>query len=179
MIVLKSAPRPAVFLDRDGVLNIDKGYVYRKEDFSWVPGAKEILKLLNQLGFLIIVVTNQSGVARGLYKETDVIELHEWMNQDLKKDQAWIDGFYYCPHHPEAAIEFYRCQCDCRKPAPGLIFKAMNEWAVNSFDSFLVGDRPSDIQAADRAGIKSFLYNPEKDNLYDFMIKILKERERL
>ena len=164
-------PRPAAFFDRDGVLNVDTGYVHQSDSFTWVEGAREALRLLNQRGYLVFVVTNQSGVARGYYREIDVQRLHDWMNEDLARIGVHIDAFYYCPHHPDALIESYRQVCDCRKPAPGLIRKAMQEWPVDRIQSFLIGNKAEDALAAQRAGIKSFSF--QGPNLYQFIKAIL------
>lgn len=167
-------PKPAAFLDRDGVLNADAGYVYRSEDFIWVEGAREAVKLLNQRGYFVFVITNQSGVAKGHYQEIDVQRLHNWIKEDLDRINAHVDAFYYCPHHPEALIENYRQICDCRKPAPGMIQKAMREWPVDRAQSFLIGNKEEDIAAAEQAGIKSFLF--QGSNLYQFIVPILSAR---
>lgn len=164
--------KPAVFLDRDGVLNEDSGYVYRKEDFVWIEGAQEAVKYLNQLGYLVIVVTNQSGVARGLYSEDDIDALHTWINEELGKIGAHIDAFYYCPHHPEGTVESYRLACNCRKPAPGQLLVAISEWKVDVTQSCLIGDKPSDIECATVAGIRGYLF--DGTNLYDFIMKFLR-----
>jgi D-glycero-D-manno-heptose 1,7-bisphosphate phosphatase len=166
--------KPAAFLDRDGVLNVDAGYVYRSEDFVWIEGAREAVRLLNERGYLVFVVTNQSGVARGYYREADVQGLHNWIKEDLGRIDAHIDAFYYCPHHPEALIESYRQICDCRKPAPGMILKAMREWPVDRTQSFLIGNKEDDSAAADHAGIRSFLFRGA--NLYPFVLSILPAR---
>jgi len=150
--------RPAVFLDRDGVLNEDGGYVHRPEQVRWMPQAREAVKWLNDRGYLVFVVTNQAGVARGYYSESDVTELHRWMNRELGRIGAHVDAFYYCPHHPEAGEPPYRAACGCRKPAPGMIRRAMAEWDVDAANSFLIGDKPSDLQAAEAAGIAGRLY---------------------
>ncbi len=168
--------KPAVFFDRDGVLNVDNGYNFRKEDFVWVVGAREAIKLLNDLDYYVFVITNQSGVARGYYTEDDVIKLHDWMNEELKKSGATIDGFYYCPHLPEAAVEKYRICCQCRKPAPGMIMQAMNDWPVDKGKSFLIGDSVRDVEAAEKAGIEGYLF--QEDNLL-FSIKQLLKTKKL
>ncbi len=162
-----SEKRPAVFFDRDGVLNIDKGYVYRPEDFVWMPGAKAAIAWLNRNGYYVFVITNQSGVARGYYTEEDVKKLHDHMNDELAREGAHIDEFFYCPHHEEAAIEAYRKKCDCRKPQPGLIRQAMAKWTVDKESSFVVGDKPSDIEAATAAGVPGFLF--DGTDLYSFL----------
>jgi len=157
---LKSMPlKPAAFLDRDGVLNADTGYVHKPEDFRWIDGAIDTIKLLNEKGYLTIVVTNQSGVARGHYPEQAVIDLHAWMNTQLGAQGARIDAFYFCPHHPEGTIAAYRQRCHCRKPAPGMLLRACAQWPIDKAGSFLVGDKESDLKAATAAGIKAYLFD--------------------
>jgi D-glycero-D-manno-heptose 1,7-bisphosphate phosphatase len=170
--------KPAVFFDRDGVLNIDHGYVYRPADFEWMPGAVDAVKYCNDRGCLVIVITNQSGIARGYYTEQDVRRLHRHMNNELQQFGAHIDDFYYCPHHKEGKIEQYRQACACRKPRPGMILQALAEWPVDQGSSLVIGDKPSDIEAAKAAAIAGFLF--PGGNLYDFVQKIflIKEQER-
>jgi len=150
--------RPAAFLDRDGVLNRDAGYVHRPEDFIWLEGAKEAIKRFNDRGWLVFVVTNQAGIARGFYGAGEVEALHRWMNVELLGMGAHIDAFYYCPHHPTEGREPYRLRCDCRKPAPGLLLQAMRDWPVRQEASVMIGDKSIDMQAAEAAGIKGILY---------------------
>lgn len=151
--------KPALFLDRDGVLNEDRGYVYRWEDFHWIPGAKETVAAFNRAGWLVIVVTNQSGVGRGYYTEEAMHALHERMQQDLAAAGAHIDAFYHAPHHPEAPLEAYRHpDPPLRKPNPGMILLALQEWPIDPDASMLIGDKPSDLEAALRAGIRSVLF---------------------
>lgn len=142
----------AVFLDRDGTLNVDKGYVHRTEEWEWIPGAFDAIVELKKAGFLIIVVTNQAGIARGYYTEADVNRLHAWINDELKKHGTTIDGFYYCPHHPE-----HGGQCKCRKPMPGMLHQAKLDFDIDFRRSWLVGDKAGDIQAGLAAGVKSIL----------------------
>lgn len=153
-----SVPQPAVFFDRDGVLNVDKEYVYRKEDYVWMPGAIEAVKHFNDNGYHVFVVTNQSGVARGYYTEEAVRELHRWMNGELARHGAHIDAFYYCPHHPDHGDDAYRQLCACRKPEPGLILQALAEWNVDKEKSLLIGDKESDVAAAEAAGVQGHLF---------------------
>lgn len=144
----------AVFLDRDGTLNVEKNYLYRIEEWEWIPGAIEAIKLLNHQGFVVVVVTNQAGIARGFYEEQDVENLHAWVQRELAKVGARIDAFYICPHHPE----FGEMQsCTCRKPSPGLLRQAMNDLDIDPSQSYLIGDKQSDMEAAIAAGIQPIL----------------------
>jgi D-glycero-D-manno-heptose 1,7-bisphosphate phosphatase len=145
--------RPAIFLDRDGTLNEDSGYVRRFEDFHWLPGAKAAICRLNTAGVYVFVVTNQSGVARGMFGEDAVNALHVRMNEDLRALGARIDDFRYCPHHAEAGIGPYRRACACRKPAPGMILDLMAHWPVDKARSVMVGDKTIDVEAGQAAGI--------------------------
>ena len=163
-----SPAKPALFLDRDGVLNEDRGYVSRWEDFRWIPGARETVAAFNRAGWLVIVVTNQSGVGRGFYTEEDVHALHGRMAQDLATAGGRIDAFYHAPHHPEAPVEAYRHpDPPDRKPNPGMILRALGEWPIDREASLLVGDKPSDLEAALRAGIRGVLF--EGGNLLQFL----------
>jgi len=151
--------RPALFLDRDGVLNVDHGYVYRWADFEWIPGAKAVIVAFNRAGWWVFVVTNQSGVGRGYYTEAEMHALHAAMAEDLAKDGARIDAFYHCPHHPEAVTEVYRHpDPPDRKPNPGMLLRAMADWPVDQAASFMIGDKPGDMEAAARAGIEGLLF---------------------
>lgn len=152
-------PRKAVFLDRDGVLNYDSGYVHDKDHWEWIPGAISSIKQMNDNGWLVFVVTNQAGIARGMYSERDVRALHSWVSKQLAANGAHVDAFSYCPHHPDAKIEKYRKICKCRKPEPGMIMDILKKWNVNLKDSFLVGDKESDILAGKAAGLKTVLFN--------------------
>jgi D-glycero-D-manno-heptose 1,7-bisphosphate phosphatase len=145
--------RPAAFLDRDGTLNEDTGYVHRWQDFHWLPGAKAAIRRLNDAGVLVFVVTNQSGVARGLFGEDAVTALHERMREDLRAVGAEIDDFRYCPHHPDIGVGAYRRTCTCRKPAAGMILDLLAQWPVDAKASVMVGDKESDAQAGRTAGI--------------------------
>lgn len=149
--------RKAVFLDRDGTINIDAGYVHKIADFKFIKGAVQAIKRLRDNGFIIVVVTNQSGVGRGFYTEKDVLALHDYINRELHRQGTGIDRFYFCPHHPEAAIEKYKQDCNCRKPNPGMIRQAVDELDIDPGSSFMIGDQLRDITAGKRAGIKSIL----------------------
>ena len=154
-----STSRPAAFLDRDGVLNVDHNYVHRPEDLEWVPGARRAVARLNEQGFLVIVVTNQSGVGRGYYTEADVDRFHARLQADLAEDGAHIDAFYICPFHRDATVERYRHpDHPDRKPNPGMILRAAADWNVDLAGSFRVGDKNSDIEAARAAGVPGWLF---------------------
>ena len=161
----------AFFFDRDGVLNVEKHYLYRKEDFIWIPGAIEAVQACNAQGYLVIVITNQSGVARGYYTEQDVQELHKWMNLELRKENAHIDAFYYCPHHPMAKNKAYKTDCDCRKPKPGMVNAACQRFGIDKAQSFFVGDKESDIDCAKNAGVRGILF--QQGNLFLALQKFL------
>lgn len=160
--------RPALFLDRDGVLNEDRGYVSRWEDFRWIDGAREAVATFNRAGWLVIVVTNQSGVGRGYYTEEAMHALHARMVEDLAAAGGRIDAFYHAPQHPEAPLEAYRHpDPPDRKPNPGMILRALSEWPIDRAASLLIGDKPSDLEAAERAGIRAALF--ERGNLLHFL----------
>ena len=149
--------RPAAFLDRDGVINRDDGYIHRAEDFVWYEGAKRAIRRLNERNHWVFVITNQAGVARGLYPAEDVERLHRWINTELAASGAHIDAFYFCPHHPTEGLDAYRLVCDCRKPSAGMLLQAMREWPVDRSRSFMIGDKESDMAAASAAGVKGVL----------------------
>jgi len=147
----------AIFFDRDGVLNEEVGYLHEIEKFKWIDGAIDAIKFCNAQKLLAVVVTNQSGVARGFYTEDDVKKIHAFMQSELKKFGAHIDAFYYCPHHPEGNITAYKKVCDCRKPEPGLILRACRELEINPATSILIGDSERDIESGRRAGIGKWI----------------------
>lgn len=150
--------RPAVFFDRDGVINADLGYVGDASRFALLPGAAEGLRAAAGAGALCFLVTNQSGVARGFYTEEDVRALHAHMAEMLARNGARFDDIRHCPHLPEAPLAAYRLNCACRKPKPGMILDLMARWPVDPARSVLIGDKPSDIAAARAAGIRGVLY---------------------
>ncbi len=151
--------RPAAFLDRDGVLNEDQGYTYRVEDLTWMPGAREAIRLLNDRGYRVIVVTNQAGVARGYYEEEAIGVFHAGMQAQLAEAGAFVDAFYHCPFHADGTVPAYTVEDHPdRKPNPGMILRALSDWQVNRNASFLIGDKPSDMEAARRAGLPGHLY---------------------
>jgi D-glycero-D-manno-heptose 1,7-bisphosphate phosphatase len=150
--------RPAVFLDRDGVLIADSGYPHDPAQVCWMPGAIAAVRRLNRAGRLVFVVTNQSGVARGLYPDRQVGVLHRWMQAEFARAGAHVDAFEHCPHHPDAALPQYRRDCRRRKPRPGMVLDLLATWPVDPERSFLVGDRETDLQAAAAAGIAGHLF---------------------
>jgi D-glycero-D-manno-heptose 1,7-bisphosphate phosphatase len=151
--------RPALFLDRDGVLNEDPGYVSRWEDFRWIEGAREAVAAFNAAGWWVFVVTNQSGVGRGYYTEADIHALHAQMSESLAEVGGRIDAYYYCPQHPEALEEAYRHpDPPDRKPNPGMLLKAMADWPVDVARSLMVGDKDGDIEAGRRAGVRALKF---------------------
>lgn len=161
----------AAFFDRDGVLNVDKSYLYKIEDLEWIDGAKEALAYLTQQGYTIFVVTNQSGIARGYYTVDDMNKLHEFMAQQVAEAGGKIEKFYYCPHLPEGKIAEYAVKCDCRKPKPGLILRAFEEYDIDKDAAFLIGDKPRDVESAEAAGIKGYLFS--SGNLLNFVKEIV------
>ena len=147
----------AVFLDRDGTINVEKDYLHHIADFEFLPGVPEAIRRLRNAGYLVIVVTNQSGVARGYYDERAVTALHGHIQQLLAAYDTHIDAFYHCPHHPTEGAGRYRVDCDCRKGAPGMLLQAAREHHINLGASFMVGDKFADIEAGAAAGCRSIL----------------------
>ncbi len=151
--------RAAVIFDRDGVLNVDRGYVGERARFAWVPGARRAIGRLNRQGVLAIVATNQSGVARGLFDEGAVERLHTAMQEDLAAEGAHIDAFYVCPFHAEATVAAFRHpDHPDRKPNPGMILRALADWSIDPARALLVGDKASDLEAARAAAIAGALF---------------------
>jgi D-glycero-D-manno-heptose 1,7-bisphosphate phosphatase len=165
--------RPAAFLDRDGVLIQDTGWPHKPEEAIWMPGAAAAVKRLNDAGYFVFVVTNQAGVARGIYPESQIEVMHGWMAGELALSGAHVDAWEYCPNHPEAPLPQYRLDCPRRKPRPGMILDLLADWPVDTRRSFLVGDRETDMAAAQAAGIEGHLF-PGGD-LDAFLAKLLPE----
>ena len=150
--------RPALFLDRDGVLNVDRGYVSRIEDFEWIDGAIDCVRNFKARGWYVFVVTNQSGIARGFYSEADMERLHVHMAEELAAAGTAIDRFYHAPWHEEGEVARYRKASIDRKPGPGMLLQAMADFPVNREQSFLIGDKQTDMDAARAAGVGAFLF---------------------
>jgi len=145
---------PAIFLDRDGTLIRDVGYLYRQEQVEILPRVAQAIRLLRGQGFLLVVVTNQSAVARGRLTEEELDRVHDALNARLAQDGAQLDGIYYCPHHPTEGVGPYHAECDCRKPKTGMIVKATSDLGLDPSSSYVVGDQTSDMELAERIGAK-------------------------
>lgn len=155
----------AVFFDRDGTINVDTGYLYESKKLFFVPGTPELIRLCNEAGYLVIVITNQSGIARGIFTEKQMHRLHETMNRRLQEEYgAHIDAFYFCPHLPEITGE-----CDCRKPKPGLFLQAMREYDIDLKRSLSFGDSQRDEIATRAAGIPHFQYVSAMSNQQEIL----------
>jgi len=148
----------AVFFDRDGTLNVDIHYLHRPEDFIWIQDAVAAIKYANDQGYLTVVITNQSGVARGYYEEKDIWALHDWMNEELKKSGAHLDAIYYCPHHIEGKIPRYTKKCSCRKPEPKMVNDACRDMDIDKTKSIFIGDTDGDMGCAQNAGVRGVRY---------------------
>lgn len=150
--------RSAAFFDRDGTINVNYGHVYKPADLTFVEGTPEVIRKYNDAHIPVIVVTNQAGIAKGMYTEADMHRFNSYMNRCLReKYNAHIDTFYFCPHHPD-----YTGECDCRKPKPGMFFRAAKDWNIDLSKSIMYGDKESDKQAAEQAGIPRFVWIGEK-----------------
>ena len=149
--------RPAVFLDRDGTMIHDVGYLSRYDDVRWFESTIDAIRMMNRAGFLVLVTTNQSGIGRGIYTEAALLSIHERMAQHLEAGGAVVDGWFYCPHHPDADVEAYRSVCTCRKPSPGMIQQAARRFEIDLARSFGIGDTLADLGAATAAGARGIL----------------------
>ena len=150
---MNESKKAALFLDRDGVINIDHGYVFRPIDFHFIEGIFELVAVANRLGYLVVVVTNQAGIGRGYYSEADFHTLTDWMREQFARQGAQIDAVYFSPNHPEHGIGNYRHESVFRKPGPGMFFQAAEELGIDLSSSIMVGDKLSDMLAAEAAGV--------------------------
>ncbi|POF34357.1 D-glycero-alpha-D-manno-heptose-1,7-bisphosphate 7-phosphatase [Roseibium marinum] len=162
---------PVAIFDRDDTLLVDRHYMCDPADIEWVSGAIEAISLLNKKGYKVCVATNQSGIARGYFTEKQMYAFHEAMRSQLAAEGAVIDGFFHCPHHPGGTVAEFTRTCDCRKPLPGLIGQIDRAFPMDRQRSFLVGDKPRDIQAAEAFGIPGHLF--EGGSLLDRVLEIL------
>lgn len=167
--VPSGARRPAAFLDRDGVLNVDHGYVHRPEQLEWVAGAPESVRVLNEAGYYVLVITNQSGVARGFFDEAAVKAFHAHMQNALAEKGAYIDAYYYCPHHPEGTVKAFAMACTCRKPRTGMLERAAREWPIDINRSFFIGDKDHDMAAAAAFNVRGIKFDSRLHSLPDLV----------
>jgi D-glycero-D-manno-heptose 1,7-bisphosphate phosphatase len=170
---LPARQRPVLFLDRDGILNKDNGYVHKIDEWLWVPGAIETIRAANDAGYAVVVVTNQAGVARGYYDEGDVWRLHHWVQRELHRKGAFVDAFYYSPYHRDASHDTYRVETALdRKPGAAMLLRAMRQLNLSPEGAFLIGDQATDIEAACAAGIDGYQF--PGGNLYDWFVTLPK-----
>lgn len=175
-----------IFLDRDGTINEEVNYLFRPEEFRFILKTVEAIKIFRQLGYKVIVITNQAGVAKGYYKEEHIGILHKYIDDLLKEEDTNIDGYYYCPHHPEGTVDGYKKGCMCRKPNIGMIEKASKDFSIDLSESIIVGDKEIDVQTGKNAGIgtcilvksghkideENTVADGIYDNLYEFAMKL-------
>jgi D-glycero-D-manno-heptose 1,7-bisphosphate phosphatase len=160
--------RPALFLDRDGVINVDHGYVYKPREVEFVSGVFELVAEAKQAGLMVVVITNQAGIGRGYYSESDFHALMNWMKNQFVEHGGQIDAVYYCPYHPEHGVGHYKKDADCRKPNPGMFLQAALDLKLDLGRSFLIGDKTSDIEAGMAAGVGNYyLLCSERQGLAD------------
>lgn len=171
---------PAIFLDRDGTINVDHGYVHEIDQFQFIDGVIDAMRELKSMGFALVLITNQSGMARGKFTEDQFMQLTEWMDWSLADRGVDLDGIYFCPHHPEGSEEEYRQTCDCRKPQPGMFKSAQEHLHIDMASSYMVGDKVEDMQAAAAAGVGTKVLvrtgkpvTEEGENLADCVIESL------
>jgi D-glycero-D-manno-heptose 1,7-bisphosphate phosphatase len=166
--------RPALFLDRDGVINVDHGYVHRAEDTQWIPGIFELVRRARAAGYLCIVVSNQAGLARGYYTDAQFRAYTAWMHAEFARHGAPLDATYYCPHHPEAGLGDLKQDCACRKPQPGMFLAARDALGVDLPVSIMVGNQATDMQAALAAAVgRCYWLDGERDRAAEWGGKVI------
>lgn len=174
---LDAVPRKALFLDRDGVINVNHGYVHTAEQTDWVPGIFELCATARDAGYVLVVATNQAGIARGYYSEAEFLDYTRWMHGEFAARGLEILATLYCPHHPTTGSDGLRVECDCRKPAPGLFLAAIERFSLVPGESVMVGDKESDLLAATRAGIpQAFLVESDKPEPFVEVIRYFEMR---
>lgn len=161
--------KKTIFLDRDGTINVDKGYVYRIDDFEFLPGVLEALKIFQNLGYQLVIITNQSGIARGYYTVEEYENLNKWLLKKLKENKITITKSYYCPHLREGSIKEYSIECECRKPKLGLFFKAIDELEIDMEHSYAIGDRLRDLSICHSTSVKGILLSGEENVDYEIL----------
>ena len=167
--------KKALYLDRDGVINIEKDYLYKIEEFEFMDGIVELIQYYQNRGYLIIVVTNQSGIARGYYSDNDFDKLTKWMIREFKKSGVDIKDVFYCPHHPEISGE-----CDCRKPKPGMLHEASLKYDIDLASSIIIGDKERDIEAGLNAGLReAYLFDASNSVVKSKATKIVSKLEEV
>lgn len=157
ILAAASIPRRALFLDRDGVINVNHGYVHAATQTDWVPGIFELVGQAYARGYLPIVVTNQAGIGRGLYDEATFLDFTSWIHVQFAKRGTPLLATYWCPHHPEAGKGVYKVVCNCRKPAPGMLHAAIDRFGIEPASSVMLGDKPGDLDAATAANVPARL----------------------
>ena len=172
-LLTHSGGRRAAFLDRDGIINVDYGYTFGIEELVFTPTAIDGVRLLNEAGYLVIVVTNQSGIARGLYTINDLERFHDAIQAELGAADARIDAFYYCAYHPEGTVTSFAREHEDRKPNPGMLLRAITDWSIERNGSFMIGDKDSDVEVARRVGIPGIRLPTNTCDLADAVRRII------
>lgn len=160
----------AVFLDRDGTINIDKNYLYKISDFEYKDGALEGLKILTDMGYMLVIITNQSGIARGYYTEEDYLKLNAWLENDFEKNGIRLAGSYYCPHLTDGIVPQYAKICNCRKPKTALFWKAAKDLNIDMDRSFAIGDKKRDLSICDESGVIGILLSENASEVERYMV---------
>lgn len=163
----------AVFLDRDGTINVEKNYLYKREEFEFLPGALDGMRMLCESGFQLIVITNQSGIARGLYTETDFIKLTEYIKDRCIENGVYLTDTFYCPHYPYSTISKYRKQCNCRKPKTGLFERAIDAYDIDLSHSYAIGDKLRDLSICTKSECKGFLIDDHEEQGTERNVRIV------